>query len=189
MNTPPPLDFDHLKGYEIPTKHKEAIRQLYWFSKVLRAVIGRRYNLGKSTIRRILIYDKPERRRLGRIGPKEKLTNARMNDIIYYISQEWATRILDYDQLVRELYLDCVPATLRNRLHQKGYYRCVACQKPYLTWKQAMDRWIWGLAHIFWTIEWFKVLRSDEVTFLIGGRLAKQRVTRKKGERYCDTCI
>jgi hypothetical protein len=23
---PPPLDFQHLPGYEIPTKHKEAIR-------------------------------------------------------------------------------------------------------------------------------------------------------------------
>jgi hypothetical protein len=25
----PPLDFDHKLGDEIPTKHKEAIRQLY----------------------------------------------------------------------------------------------------------------------------------------------------------------
>jgi hypothetical protein len=32
----PPLDFDHHKGDEIPTKHKEAIRQLHWFGKVLK---------------------------------------------------------------------------------------------------------------------------------------------------------
>ena len=30
----PPFDFDHHKGDEIPTKHKEAIRQLYGFAKV-----------------------------------------------------------------------------------------------------------------------------------------------------------
>jgi len=34
MASTPPLDFDHQKGYEIPTKYKEAIRQLYWFGKV-----------------------------------------------------------------------------------------------------------------------------------------------------------
>ena len=30
--TPPPLDFDHQKSFEIPTKHKEAIRQSYMTS-------------------------------------------------------------------------------------------------------------------------------------------------------------
>jgi hypothetical protein len=33
------------------------------------------------------------------------------------------------------------------------------------------------------------VLWSDEVTFLIGGRTAKEKVTRKRGERHCETCI
>jgi hypothetical protein len=42
-------------------------------------------------------------------------------------------------------------------------------------------------------VEWLKILWSDEVTFLVGGKTAKQRVTRNtnKGssERYCETCI
>jgi hypothetical protein len=38
-------------------------------------------------------------------------------------------------------------------------------------------------------LEWRKVLWSDEVTFLIGGRIVKERVTRKRGERTCPTCI
>ena len=33
------------------------------------------------------------------------------------------------------------------------------------------------------------MLWSDEVTFLIGGRTAKEKVTRKKGERMHSTCI
>ena len=33
--TTPPLDFVHKKGHGIPTKHKEAIRQLYNFVKIL----------------------------------------------------------------------------------------------------------------------------------------------------------
>jgi hypothetical protein len=38
-------------------------------------------------------------------------------------------------------------------------------------------------------LEWRKVLWSDEVTFLIGGRTVKERVTRKRGERTYPTCI
>jgi hypothetical protein len=45
------------------------------------------------------------------------------------------------------------------------------------------------IAHIFWTVEWLKVLWLDEVIFQIGGRTAKQKVTRKKGERTCPTYI
>ena len=38
-------------------------------------------------------------------------------------------------------------------------------------------------------MEWLKVLWSDEVTFLVGGQSAKQRVTRNSQERQCLTCI
>jgi transposase len=65
----------------------------------------------------------------------------------------------------------------------------VACQKPYLIAAQVTARLIWAIAHIFWTTEWLKVLWSDEVTFLVGGRTAKERVTRKGGERCHPTCI
>ncbi|PMD23503.1 hypothetical protein NA56DRAFT_569102, partial [Hyaloscypha hepaticicola] len=37
--------------------------------------------------------------------------------------------------------------------------------------------------------EWLKVLWFDEVTFLVGGRTVKQRVTRKRGERIHPICI
>ena len=59
--TPPPLDFDHNKGDEIPTKHKEAIRQLHWFAKIPVTQLETRYKLGQSTIRRILKYDRSSR--------------------------------------------------------------------------------------------------------------------------------
>ena len=62
-NTPPSLDFKHQKGFEIPTKHKEAIRQLHWFSKVPVCALMVRYKLGDTTIRKILGYSAPERRR------------------------------------------------------------------------------------------------------------------------------
>ena len=52
----PPLDFGHQKGYKIPTKHKEAIRQLHWFGKVPKLQLQERYKLHDTTINRILAF-------------------------------------------------------------------------------------------------------------------------------------
>ena len=185
----PPLDFDHQPGDEIPTKHKEAIRQLYGFAKIPISQLETRYKLGNSTIRRILEYDAPERARPGRVGPAQKLTDAKMDEVIEYCAENWEQRIMKYDDLIRELDLSCTASTLRNRLHQKGYYRCTACQKPFLTAAQVIGRFLWAIAHIFWHEEWLKVLWSDEVIFLIRGRIAKEKVTRKRGERTCPNYI
>jgi len=64
--TIPPLDFVHEKGYEIPTKYKEAIRQLYGFAKIPVERLMERYGLGRTIITKILNYDKPERVRSNR---------------------------------------------------------------------------------------------------------------------------
>ena len=128
MATTPPVDFEHQKGYEIPTKYKEAIRKLHWFVKVPISQLETRYKLGNSTIRRILSYDTPERARLRRVGPAQKLTDRKMDEVIKYCPENWEQRIMDYNVLIRELGLDCAPFTLQKRLHQKGYYRYIAYQ-------------------------------------------------------------
>jgi hypothetical protein len=58
---PPPLDFDHKPGFEIPTKHKEAIRQLHGFTGKSVEELMDQYRLSKSTIVYILLYKHPER--------------------------------------------------------------------------------------------------------------------------------
>jgi hypothetical protein len=71
----PPLDFTHQPGDEIPTKYKEAIRQLYGFAKIPVELLMTRYKLGRSTIDRILEYDTPERSRITRTGRPSLLTD------------------------------------------------------------------------------------------------------------------
>src|SRR5450432_3056131 len=65
---------DHQPGYEILTKHKEAIRQLHKFAKIGLQQLQGYYSLAESTVRKILRYDVPERARLTRTGrPRESL--------------------------------------------------------------------------------------------------------------------
>ena len=187
--TTPPLDFDHEPGAQIPTKHKEAIRQLYGFAKIPVERLMKQYGLGKSTVIKILEYDAPERNRITRTGRPSILTDTQVDEIIEYASESFAHRCLNYQLLHDELELNCSISTLERRLKQRGYFQCTACQKPYLTAAQVTGRLIWAITHIFWTVEWLKVLLSDEVTFLVAGRTVKQKVTRKKGERTHPTCI
>jgi len=148
--TTPPLDFDHEKGFEIPTKNKEAIRELHGFGKVPAAALQIRYKLGESTIRRILNYDAPERARPSRTGRPQLLTDRRVDEIIEYCAESWEHRILKYSVLIEELNLPCTPEHLQVRLSQRGYFRCTACQKPFLTAAQVIGRFLWAITHIFW---------------------------------------
>ena len=134
----PPSILTTKKGYEIPTKHKEAIRQLHWFGKVPKLQLQERYKLGDTTIDRILAYEVPERKRPNRVGKPKKLSDTQVDAIIEYCSENYEQRCLDYQHLVLELKLDVTASTLQRRLHQRGYFRCVACQKPYLTSAQVL---------------------------------------------------
>jgi hypothetical protein len=52
MRTPPMLDYVHSK--KILTKHKEAMRQLFKFAKIGLQQLKGYYELGESTVRKIL---------------------------------------------------------------------------------------------------------------------------------------
>ena len=86
-------------GFEIKTKHKEAIRQLYKRAKFLIERLMAEYHLGKSTICKILSYDAPERARPTRTGRPQLLSDARVDEIIEYLSSSWDNRVLNFVKL------------------------------------------------------------------------------------------
>jgi len=103
--TTPPLDFSHLPGQEIATKHKEAIRQLSGFAKVPVELLMTRYGLVRSKVEKILRYDAPERTRINRTGRPSLLTDSQVDQVIEYASESWEHRILNFTLLHNELEL------------------------------------------------------------------------------------
>jgi len=86
-STPPLDDWHYKKGFEITTKHKEAIRQLHWFRKIPIYMLILRYKgLEESSIRKILGYPHPERRRPNRRGPAFLLSDQEVDEAIVYCS-------------------------------------------------------------------------------------------------------
>jgi hypothetical protein len=138
----PPMS-PRLPGMEIKTKHKEAMRQLRKRGKLHFGALQRYYDLGESTVRKVLNYESPERARIGRSGrPRESLGKQEVEDIITYISTDHAIRELSWQQIVNELKLSCSAKTLKRRLNEAGYHSCIECQKPFLSRTQAHLRWI-----------------------------------------------
>ena len=148
-----------------------------------------RYRIGKTTVLQILGYPTTTRKRPTRTGRPKELKEKRVTEIIEYLSECWENRVLNWLQLRDQFKLIVTPETLATRLKARGYFWCTACQKPYLTAAQVLARFLWAIAHIFWTVEWLKVLWLDKVIFLVGGRTIKQKVTRNYKERFCKTCI
>jgi len=74
MTSTPPM-LEHLPGFEILTKHKEAIRQLVNYAAIPIPKLIARYKLGYSTIRRVLNYEALERARPTRTGRPRLLNN------------------------------------------------------------------------------------------------------------------
>src|ERR1700738_595718 len=125
--TTPPMP-EWQPGFEIPTKHKEAIRQLYKYAKIGLQALSGYYRISSWTVSRVLRYDQLERKRPTRTGrPREPLNEQEVRDIIEYISDSHEHRVLNYIQLHDELKLKCSPKTLERRLKEVGYFRCTDC--------------------------------------------------------------
>ncbi|KAF8859344.1 HET-domain-containing protein [Acephala macrosclerotiorum] len=122
MATTPPNP-EHLPGFEILTKHKEAIRQLVNFASIPIPKLEKYYKLDYSTIRKVLHYEAPERARPSRTGRPRMLNGPQIRWIIAYVSSSWEHRILDFQHLHDELHLECSAQTLERRLKEAGYFR------------------------------------------------------------------
>jgi hypothetical protein len=82
-----------------------------------------RYRLGESSVRRILNYDYPKRRRPNRKGPTFLFSDVKVDEIINYISNSWEHRIINYNVLCTELELKYSMQSLERRLKQRRYFR------------------------------------------------------------------
>jgi transposase len=122
LSTPPNLMPDHQLGFEIRTKHKEAIRHLHSLANWGASALAKVYKTGRSTIIRILQYNAPERARPTRTGRPRFLNHQQVLDIIEYISSSWEGRCLNYVQLRTELGIEASARTIKRRLKEAGYY-------------------------------------------------------------------
>lgn len=150
--------------------------------------IGKKIGRAQSTVAKFLQdYNSSSNyeRRIGS-GRKRKTTNTDDQNIL---SVAIKTRTISAKQIKRDLNMNISPQTIRNRLHEAGYYSHFQVKKPFVSIINQQRRLTWAKEHLSWsTEEWKKLLWSDESPYVLRFQHSK-RVWRLPNERYSKSCM
>ena len=131
----------------------------------------------------------PRRCGAKRIGRPTTLSDSDTQKVISHITKRYSKRVLGWELLAKDLDFKISGATLRRHMAKKGYHKCKACQKSWISEDQAIRRkdfademrrkreWYWKLVHF-----------SDETHFHMNSRRTEW-VIRNEKERHCPDCI
>lgn len=185
-----------LKDWKTPKRLK--IRQARRDGKSWRQ-ISKDFGCPKSTAQRICKAPSSKRDRKGKVGLKKVLGMRTIRQIIRLIAKNHTTRRMTFEQVKYVLGLEASPRTIRRALRAAGYFRCIACPRPFISRQQAKKRLDFALAHRWWGTsdyaasrrgggDWRKVIWSDECIFEVG-KVGRVWLTRRVDERRCSDCI
>lgn len=80
--------------------------------------------------------------------------------------------------------------TIRRRLHARGLKARTPAKKPFLRDNHRHQRLAWCRQHRHWNVQqWRNVLFTDESRFCLRKGDGREKVWRRQGERYTDSCI
>jgi transposase len=93
------------------------------------------------------------------------------------------------DSVNESLSTSICSATVRNYLHEEGYYSRVALRKPFVSGKNRQKRLKWCKERKNWNIEWNYIIWSDESRYTLHQSDGRQRVWRLPKEKYDVDCL
>jgi transposase len=145
--------------------------------------------LARSTIQGIVKSKSSRTLRKGKATKPKLLKGRELRRILRYVSASWSNRRQSWSQLRAVLNIQASTTTLRRTLKAAGYRRCIACPRPFISRKQAQRRLAFAMQYRWWgTVDWKRVMWSDESTFETGKR-GRIWVTRRPNEKHCQSCI
>lgn len=156
--------------------------------------VFRDHGVSKATGWRILKEKRDRSTKPSKRGLKRKLTDEHVDILEAFIENNgFDSRSLHYGQLLSAVGLDVDVSedTVRRRLNERGFSRCLACHKHWvsLRLKERRQEFARTMLERYPKVEdWYNVRFSDETHFSWGpqGRI---RLLRKPHDRYTTHCI
>ncbi|CAG8688788.1 10631_t:CDS:2, partial [Gigaspora margarita] len=125
-----------------------------------------------------------------RPGPQEVLSMRDKRSLVRIANQNRkAPLAVISNELNVQLGTTLTDKTTRKYLHDLGWSSCVACKKPFLDKKKALERKKWCREHLKWINEWQMVVFSDESRFCLHKSDGRERTWRRVNEKYHRDCI
>lgn len=188
----------HEPNQNWPTPKRARVRQARANGKSWNQIF---HELGvpRTTARRMCQAKSSRTTRKGKRYQQRLLNSRDIRQIIRYIASNYTTRRATFEQIKRALGIQASARTIRRELRRKGYRRCIACPRPFISRKQAKKRLAFAERHRWWGTsdwaasrpgggDWRKVIWSDECTFELG-KAGRIWVTRRIDEKKCPDCI
>jgi hypothetical protein len=151
--------------------------------------IVKKTGLSRSTIQYIVKAPISRTTRKGKANKSRILKEVDVKRIFRFVSESWTNRTKSWARVKAKLRLEASVTTIRRYMKVHGYRRCVACKRPFISKKQATERLAFALKYRWWgTVDWKKVVWSDEATFETGKR-GKIWVTGRPEEKNHLDCI
>jgi transposase len=121
---------------------------------------GKSYNqikkltgLERSTIQRIVNAPASKRARKGKATKSKLITSTELKRVIKFLSASWPNQTMLYSCLHAACKIKASTDTLRRALKATGYWRCVACRRPFINKKQAAKRVAFCEKYRWWSLE------------------------------------
>ncbi len=173
---------------EWPTPTRSRVITLAYDAAISINAISGITGVPKSSVRDIVNSGSVRRPGHDRPGRPPVLSPEQVDNVIDYLGHNFEHRKLSWRGLVSECNLDCSPYTLKAHLAERGFHKCVACPKPFISESARQQRLLFIEEHSHWSWEWEDIIWSDESTFYTG-KQRKAMVIRTNKERYCSyTC-
>lgn len=175
----------HEPRTEWSTPQKARVKSLFYDSHLSKRAISRLIPMPLTSVHNILRSNTSRRSGKTRSGRPPVLIPEQVDQVIEFLGHNFKHRILPWKNLASAYGLECSADKLKRELANRGYHKCVACSKPFISESARQQRleFITEYAHDTW--QWEDVLWSDECTFYTG-KQRKAMVIRLPGERYCS---
>jgi hypothetical protein len=120
------------------------------------------------------------------IGRPPKLNERDRRPIVRYTN---ANRRATLSEISLNCAIKVSISTVRRALHDEGLNNRIARMKPHLLPRHIVNRRLFALEHLSWTMEeWKNVIWTDESTFELGENSRVVRVWRRVDEEYNTAC-
>lgn len=146
------------KKAEWLTPRRARVQSLFIDGQMRKRAIAKKLQMPRSTVQDILNSSTTRRGGKARSGRPPKLSHKDVDNVLAFLGKSFSRRILPWNEIIKECNLDVSDNTLRRALAKRGYRKCVACPKPFISESAQQQRLEFIAEHKDWTWQWQDVL-------------------------------
>jgi len=179
------------RGRETPKAHGYIVHALRVHAGWTIQRIARSLHIPQTTVHRLSIMAKQGKFKVDKRSRRPRIITPHIRQkLVTIVTASSHNRRLPFSSLANLIGICISQDVIRQALHEDGFHRRVARQKPFFTDKVKQRRYNFALLHSHWGIEHQRrLIWTDESAFNVGDTHGRVWVIRRPGEEYGEDCL